>query len=679
MIGNRRVSHRMVTGTTAFIVFILPAIVWALYDNHNRPCALLDYVPQEIGMFDTRYENLVADDCRACHGDNLADRHHCTSIVLEDRVCAPCHDLAPVSPYLVIIRGCTTSGCHSWEDMEGPNGWHHNTDLSAPGNCVRCHNPNLVGPIGPFLPFEDYPPILVTPTPYSCENCHWEQNVAAAAPGFDPIASPAGDAGHPSSYDHKTDSEPSVYHEYGLPIVGNHNSHHMGFMGGVTSSCDPCHSAVPYPPIWDYSNPELIRYCEICHDSGRLHNLLPHTGPGGTGSPVAVSGWVAIGFHAGGGGDDPSVYRPFEANEMCFGCHDAIVPPEEVACSPTIGIGPKGITPGAAEPEHDVELLGECFGEAYDPGRQRVEVKKRPDGAQWNEMEIQSWSDDRIVFRIPPLAVLAEGNYSVRVHNEDGATPDSNQVGLTVVDGCLQDYCIPDHGPCWTKVSLGNGCGSFGTSRDTISGPGGTNGIYRAIQMTSSQGSYLALNINSWGSYYVTFTVQDFFQDQDGDFIQDSDEAAITICDGMAPDIWTINVRSIYYSDDDVSGNYTQGDSISRVESLRPMLFVLTDAPYILKLGAKSLASGGRLKITGVNFGSTQEDGEVRVGSRADAESLVLRLGKSLDVVKGWSDSKIAVKLKVPAKWQGKTRFVWVEKNGKKSNAKRLEILAPQP
>jgi hypothetical protein len=671
-------SYRMVAGMTAFMVIILSGIVWALNDTYNRPCPLMDYVPQEIGMFDTRYENLAADDCRGCHGDSLADRHHCTSMVLEDRLCAPCHDLAPVSPYLVIITDCTTGGCHSWDDLDGPNGWHHNTDLSASGNCVQCHNPNLVGPIGPFLPFQNYPPSVVTPTPFSCENCHWRQDLVDA-PGFDPATEPSSEAGQPSTYHHyDSDGDFVGYHEYGLPIADNFDTHHMGFKGGVAMQCHRCHSQDPNSETWDPANPELIRYCEICHDTGTLHNFKSHVGPFGSTDPMAVNGWVAIGFHAGGGGDKPSAYRPFRGDEMCLGCHCDDPEAPDLVCSPTIRVKPQGITPSAAGPEHDVELFGECFGEAYDPGRRRVEVKKRPDGAQWNEMEIQSWSDDRIVFRIPPLAVLAEGNYSVRVHNEDGATPDSNQAGLTVVDGCLQDYCIPDHGPCRTKVSLGNGCGGFGTSRDTISGPGGTNGIYRVIQMTSSQGSYLALNINSWGSYYVTFTVEDFFQDQDGDFIQDSDEGAIAICDGMAPDLWTIDVRSIYYSDDDVTGNYTQGDSISRVESLRPMLFVLTDAPYISKLGAKSLASGRRLKITGVNFGSTEEGGEVRVGLRADAESALLGLGKPQDVVKSWSDSKIVVKLKVPAKWQGKTRFVWVEKNRKKSNAKRLQILPPQ-
>ena len=111
----------------------------ALLDTWNRPNPLMDYVPQEVGIYDTRYDNLGELDCRACHGDSLADRHHYTEIVLRDRLCTPCHEIIPDPPGVVVIRDCSASGCHSWDDVY-VNGWHHDTDLSASDNCVACHD-----------------------------------------------------------------------------------------------------------------------------------------------------------------------------------------------------------------------------------------------------------------------------------------------------------------------------------------------------------------------------------------------------------------------------------------------------------------------------------------------------------------------------------------------------------
>ena len=48
----------------------------AQHEPFNRPNPLMDYVSQEIGMYDTLYWELDESDCRRCHGNNLADRHH---------------------------------------------------------------------------------------------------------------------------------------------------------------------------------------------------------------------------------------------------------------------------------------------------------------------------------------------------------------------------------------------------------------------------------------------------------------------------------------------------------------------------------------------------------------------------------------------------------------------------
>jgi hypothetical protein len=41
--------------------------------DHNRPDPLMDYVPQEKGMYDTVYSELAVEDCRGCHDDHDDD------------------------------------------------------------------------------------------------------------------------------------------------------------------------------------------------------------------------------------------------------------------------------------------------------------------------------------------------------------------------------------------------------------------------------------------------------------------------------------------------------------------------------------------------------------------------------------------------------------------------------
>jgi hypothetical protein len=388
---------------TVLVAMMSAATASALLDTWNRSNPLMDYVSQEMGMYDTSYDRLTELDCRGCHGDNLSD-----SIISEP-------------PGVIPVRDCTTSGCHSWDDVYA-NGWHHDTDLSAPENCVICHSPNLVGPIGPFRSPAEYPPPVVTPTPFSCENCHWGQSVVDAHALFDGTLSNQALAGHPSTYHHGWyDGEicPSCYnyHEYGTEILGPWDTHHMGFKGSVAAQCWKCHANDPLGPGWDPDDPELIRHCETCHSVDTLLRIFPHVGPPGTGGGIAAYGWEAVGFHvAGSSGGTPVEYRWFEANEMCFGCHEPIPPYDSRECSPDIRIKPRGIVPAAGQAISLVELTGECFGDTYGEGR-AVQLKRRVDGTEWIDMPISLWADDRVVFEIP-CGSLTPGNYRVRVHNE---------------------------------------------------------------------------------------------------------------------------------------------------------------------------------------------------------------------------------------------------------------------
>lgn len=160
-------THLALT-TIVLLAVAIPTMICAMYDDFNRPIPLMDYVPQQRGMYDTRYDRLSEADCRGCHGGSVADRHHFSPVVLNNSACSfdagGCHEMIQEPPGVVAIRDCTTSGCHRWDDlgpMDGqaapPNGWHHDTDLPSLEDCVDCHNPNLIGPISPFCSFQEYP------------------------------------------------------------------------------------------------------------------------------------------------------------------------------------------------------------------------------------------------------------------------------------------------------------------------------------------------------------------------------------------------------------------------------------------------------------------------------------------------------------------------------------------
>lgn len=298
-----------------------PAIAWGAWENYNRPKPLMDYVPQETGIYDTAYSQLQESDCRSCHGASLADRHHTLDPPHE---CTECHP----PPEFGVIRDCTTSGCHSWDDV-GTNGWHHNTAQSESGNCRACHNPNLIAeysPPGCFAVGE--PNILdIVPTPHTCQNCHWGQSVAAAEDreptgNFDPGNPAHEDAGHPSTYNHLDEwGVPVGYYEYEKEIPSDMDTHHMGFIGNVSGQCNMCHSCTGLwdDLSWDPCSPELIRACESCHTKETLHAIhAPDISD--------INGWEAVGFHVPFSNIDetdlePDTYRLFTVTEVCSGCH----------------------------------------------------------------------------------------------------------------------------------------------------------------------------------------------------------------------------------------------------------------------------------------------------------------------------------------------------------------------
>jgi len=98
----------------------------------------------------------------------------------------------------------------------------------------------------------------------------------------------------------------------------------------------------------------------------------------------------------------------------------------------------------------------------------------------------------------------------------------------------------------------------------------------------------------------------------------------------------------------------------------------------IHKLRPKKIEPEEHVKILGANFGSCQESGEVRLGRRKAYNSAPFNKGKILPI-KYWSNSLIKVKVPLPAKGKDRMKVIWVIRDGKVSNKKRLKILAVLP
>lgn len=231
-----------------------------------------------------------------------------------------------------------------------------------------------------------------------------------------------------------------------------------------------------------------------------------------------------------------------------------------------------------------------------------------------------------------------------------------------------------------TTIELWSPVGEFGAAQDTISAPGADDGVYRVIDLVFEQGTFTALKIKRWESSRVRLQVTDFFVDSSPrNFIQDVGEPTLAACVDLETGTCSIYVRYVSYSDDDNTGRFTAADTILEVDVGPSFWFELTDDPYISKIKPKQCANRSRLRLLGINLGDGQTDGEVRIGKKSDAVDPALGKGKLLDRIKDWNNSKVIVKLKVPAKWEGKNKYVWLEKDGKKSNYKKVEILTPSP
>jgi hypothetical protein len=355
-------------------------------------------------------------------------------------------------------------------------------------------------------------------------------------------------------------------------------------------------------------------------------------------------------------------------------------PPVSIPC-PTQAAVINSIGPSVGVPGVLVTMHGQDFGDRHTTARS-VQLKEKPDGLQWVEVPIYRWTDSLINWKLPGW--FFPGDYDVRVATESG---NSNQVVVrfedhpTVMDGS------PDSGLCSTLITL-VGNGGFQDQQSKMYSDG-YHGVHHVVDFVGSTGTYTAINYSNWSDTSLEVSLGDTFEDQidpttgQRNFVQDDGSSSCpneptNSCGGLPLDTYAVYVKAIYFQDEDGSGGLSCADMIIQVASSDPFYFELIDQPYIDKRRPRQVERKKRLRLFGENFGPYQMSGEVRIGTRKAYNTDPLGGGK-LQKVMSWSNTLVKVKVKTPQKWEGKTRFVWVVKNGLVSNKKRVTILTPSP
>jgi len=508
----------------------------------------MDYVSQEKGTYDISSNNLVEKDCRECHGGSTADRHHGNPISQVQHLCFPCHPQCTIGTPncengITIERNCLAAGCHD----TSVNGGHHAIDLTSANACITCHNPNLIGELSPLIDFDTYPPqVDFLPTPFSCENCHWGQTITPEHYLNDGSSDPD-NPGHPSTYDHYNQwGNFTGFYEYPLSINKNMDTHHIGF------ECASCHSGDPNN--LSCNDPILIRYCEECHSIASLHSIDAHMS--------GNNGWEAVADPDG----EPSFYRTFQGNEKCMACHGGTVQDYsgELLNKPAIaGLGGMAGSVGTI-----VTLRGENFADQQTIDR-TVELRPTNSSDSWKFVPILSWTDTLIEWYLPCWK-FAQGNYDVTVKTEAGR---SNKRVFTVKDHpCIDFMLATASGPYGTWIEVSGCCLNVGDSvfEDSYHGE---NGI---LTFTNASGTWIAAKFMTCGYGCLKVRFQDFYQDRNGNYLQDVDEPFSSPAEFTTGN-YEVRNKVINFGDEDGSGNFSLGDTILNTDESYPLTFTLTD------------------------------------------------------------------------------------------------------
>lgn len=559
-----------------------------LANVYRPPNPVMDYAPQDIGIYDGLYGNLDASDCRSCHGDRVAgsERHKSTASAFAD-----CPDGCPLSS-----PDCLTA-CHTDPDPANItsncldchiNSPHHVCDLAESGRCNKCHS--WIVETYSVDPPRHYP-FTLAPTPASCENCHWWDDPVSPTihpPGTPVTLGPSNDGMHP-------DKLALGFDPMNLPSAGTH----WETYSPVFSQCYFCHwgqadtewNTNPYDPC-------TIRYCENCHSHDSLHTIeehvtdghgltanqkciachggmpldtptLPPKPPaitqispiyGSIGTACSISG---VGFGTDGsilltsrmGETDQTQVVPsgdcsrWEDNIIEFTMPSGLTPrnynmrvetPSGVsnmrvftltgipACIGCPSLPPiiNTIEPTVGAPGASVTIHGDHFGDRHMEGRK---VKVRNTGVSYStKAAIYSWMNDTIRFRMGPSINLPTGTISVKVKTENSL---SDKVYFKLKRSPYIDWF--DHPDTMNLILNGTG---FGSRRKHVLEDG--YGWKNTVKLSSSEQTFSVegSNITIWSDSQIQLTLPQ-----------------------VPPDFYGVIVKRVYFYDTNSNGGYDPG------------------------------------------------------------------------------------------------------------------------
>jgi len=487
-------KHRLVL-LMCVAVLVLSAVMLA--NAYERPMnATMDYVPQNVGIYDTYYCEFKESDCRACHGTTTAWRHHDNELAVRGQ-CQTCHDTACFTdPYTAPERDCKE--CHVDGACINVNGGqlgfpHHRTGLAGAGICTACHSSTLVSDANDVEP-PQFDPTTITPKPTSCENCHWPSTIAAAQPpplqdwnlwsGFPKPTTWPDSLAHPAKIEANgpvttgsvvaADPDPDAGKPF-RPLTGTHHE----LDGEVSPNCVLCHGTAPGGGYQlDPTYPYAIRACENCHDIYTLHDGLAY-------EHTQTSGGIGTGEFTIGGVLNQVVL----GNEKCVACHGDLTTgpmPQLPFIAPIIAyLEPPMASAGVEVTIYDA-LGGADFGNRGTDDR--VVMQQGISGLI--EVNVVSWNPDKIVFEVPGAIFTTNSFVNVVVQkkywaesiapggNDDGicdpgeTCQQNNQNSVAPGGGFylrqhpILNFLAPDSGTWGTIVTINGVTGSFFGSRE---------------------------------------------------------------------------------------------------------------------------------------------------------------------------------------------------------------------
>jgi hypothetical protein len=678
------------------VAVVFGAVTASAYVRPANPT--MDYVPQNIGIYDTFYTYFNEPDCRVCHGTSTAERHHHTTYALGGD-CLYCHYSYPIT--IPAEKDCKV--CHidngiipypgvpvGGEDLGFP---HHRSDLADSWQCTACHNPNLLSETY-TVPVPSYEVSDITPTPGACENCHWQSDqgvdssgitVGATYPGTDmvefmndwdtwtgltkPTTGPDG-LPHPAPIGH------SGMQTSGAKWNGTQDNFGLGpgvnrfsiFMpakpgkdptfgleeqpGKIYSECYLCHSQNPDGSInTDPDDPNNIRACETCHDIYTLHDIEEHMT---TNNIYTVAGVL-----------NQTIYCEAGSAWKCLACHGNYIglPP---TAAETPAILPLSYNFGSPGVVFDILPDAVSFGlkEAGDHVEMcQPSVVDCTVAANWEEVPTYSWDEHLIRARVPGWTFAPDTNTKVRVVKAGASPKKSNQRNFTIRKHPEITTLAPSAGQYGDDVIV-YGLG-FYTNQHTV--PSGDYGFYTYVELSSSNDTYRVIKypngVDPWSPGDFGMRLKPLLDVRTGSPIPPSLATLLYVGN------WNVTVVTDYFLDD---GDGTYFDSATgkldlRVEDVEPWnladgpmgtgtgdelvwrersvpaVFNVNSNPAIWNINSTKIPAGDNMKVTGINFGASQGTGKVRVGKCLEVigdliPGTTLPIGDEDGKCEGWTE-----------------------------------------